>query len=332
MVGPTALLGASGYPGNLEIMRLPRRGYWRGDAADEFASQGTYVYNNLHSNKGGIVPVGGMTIDGYSVPAGVLVIQFRDFSAGDILMSDGTSFVFRGCRFRGPRKAPGYFNCGIGAASASFYFFFNDMGGLGSGIEDFNEIPCKISNAAAAIAFRNRISFTGAGFQFNIVSGSEITENFISNLTTFGTGSHLNGITFNGGETCALILRNSIVVVSPDTSGRDVNQTDCISFFQDFGAFPGYGINRDQSVGYKIDNNYVGGTGYCVYAGQNRGSQAKSVGNMVITNTLVTTSVYPRGGFNGPIAAEPDYQINGNLAVNNRWADGPRVGQLAWGS
>lgn len=325
MTGPGAL-GISSW----EVMALPGRGYWRGDTPLEFSLASAYTYNNNLANKGGVVPAGGVAIDGFTVPAGVIVVQFRDFSAGNFYLTSSQNYLFRGCRFRGPSVSIGYFNCDP-AHTGFLRLHFNDLGGLGSASGDSNNVPIDIKAASGLVIYRNRIQFTTTGIQWNIAAPTDIIENFISDLTTFGTTAHLNGIMSNGGETCCRILRNNVVIQHPDTSGRDVSQTDCIGFFQDFGAFPGTGTNTDSSVGYFVDSNYVGGTGYCFYAGVNPGKPPTSVNNLKFTNNLVTTSVFSTGGSFGPITAEPPWTSQGNAATNNKWNDGTNVGQLAFG-
>ena len=44
-------------------------------------------YNNDPNNHGGIVPAGGATIDGFTVPAGTWVAQFNDFGNDSILIN-----------------------------------------------------------------------------------------------------------------------------------------------------------------------------------------------------------------------------------------------------
>lgn len=307
----------------LRVMSKPSRGYWRGDTPAEFSLSTPYVYDNDPANKGGVVPAGGMTIDGFVIPAGTVVVQFCDFSAGDFYLTGSTSFMWRGCRFRGRSSAPGYFNCQAGH-TGKLYFFYNDLGGLGSAPDQFNEVPIKVANASRVIAYRNRVQFTTTGFQCNIGGAVRIVENFISDLTTFGTDAHLNGITFNGGENNVQVLRNNIAIQTPDTSGRPVNQTDCVSFFQDFGDFSVDTMKR-------VLGNYLGGTGYCIYAGLNAGKPTSSVQYMEVLNNLFTTQHYPRGGSFGPISAEPMWGVDGNVATGNCWADGPNAKQLAFG-
>ena len=312
---------------------LPLRGYWRFDNPDEFAPTSTYVYDNNPLNKGGVVPAGGMTIDGYPVPAGTRVVQFRDFSAGDFFASGSTSFLFRGCRIRGTNRAPGYFNCSSLAGRLSLGYC--DLGGLSAADLAYNEVPVKIASSGGGVIYRNRISYTTTGLQIN-TGGYDVIENHISDLAYFygpnpppgeSTDKHLNGITVNGGEPCIRILRNNITLPSPDGAGRQINQTDAISFFQDFGTFPGTGTNSDGTQGYRVLDNYVGGGGVCIYAGRNAGKAASTVNNMVMTGNKVTTRWWAQGGAVGPVTAQPPWGSQGNVWSGNTWADGANAGQ-----
>lgn len=319
--------------GQVPVVSTPGRGYFRGDTPLEFVPNQPYVYNDNPANKGGIVPAGGLTIDGYFVAAGTYVAQFEEFSS-DFYMTGSSSFLFRGCKIRGSNRAPGYWNTAAGY-TGKLFIGYCDLGGLGAADAQYNEVPIKISNGSGGAVYRNYISYTTTAIQIN-ANGYDLTENYIEKLTYYygpnpppgeSTDKHINGITINGGETCIRILRNNIVAASPDDAGRVVNQTDCISFFQDFGTFPGTGQNSDGSFGYQVLDNYIGGTGYCIYAGKNAGSAANSVQNMVVTGNKVTTQVYPNGGANGPLAAAPTWGTLGNLWANNTWADGPNAGQ-----
>jgi hypothetical protein len=126
----------------------------------------------------------------------------------------------------------------------------------------------------------------------------------------------------NGGENSLLLLRNYITGPTPDEAGHVINQTDCISLFQDFGSFPGTGTNRDGTRGYQIKDNFIGGTGYCVYAGLNAGKPASSVSNVVLTGNKITTQWYPNGGSFGAIAAEPPWGSQGNVKSGNTFVPG----------
>ena len=273
-----------------------------------------------------------MTIDGYAIAAGVRVVQFRDFSQGDIFLNDSTSFLFRGCRWRHTNRAPGDLNTNASNTGAA-HVFFCDAGGLGAEDADYNEIPFKIVNGAHSILYRNYISLTTTGIQFNLPTG-EITENFVEDLTYYygaegppdeTTDKHLNGIKMETGDGM-LMLRNKVLAPSPDGDGRTINQTDCIGLIQFGGDFNAQSVNRDGTTGIQIRDNYVGGTGYCIYAGKNDGSSSTSVQNLVLTGNKVTTAWWPDGGANGPITAEPVWGTLGNVKDNNTWADGVNVG------
>src|SRR5690348_8789932 len=112
-VGPWALQEVSPGDETLTTVSVPGRGFWILDETTEWCPSSDYTYDNSASNTGGVVPTGGLTIDGITVPAGAHVAQFRDFS-GSVFSAQGQSgtYVFRGCRFR---------NNGIGQSSQ-----FND--------------------------------------------------------------------------------------------------------------------------------------------------------------------------------------------------------------
>lgn len=329
-----AALGVSS--GQITALTTPTRGYFRADTPLEFVPNQPYVANNDPNNKGGIVPAGGMTIDGYFVAAGTYVAQFRSF-ATDFYVTGSNKLLFRGCQLRWGNRAPGFWNVAAGY-TGSLSIGYCDLGGLSAADADYNEVCIKISSGTGGVVYRNYISYTTTGIQIN-THNYALIENFIEKLSFYygpnpppgeSTSKHLNGISLNGGEQNIRILRNNIVIVTPDEAGRAINQTDCISFFQDFGDFPGTGTNSDSTVGYRVIDNYLGGTGYCFYAGLNAGKPASSVQNMYASGNKITTSIYPAGGFNGPIAATASWGSFGNTTLNNTWADGPNAGQLAF--
>lgn len=332
-VGPWSLQGVSKGSENLLSVSLPARGYWRTDTPSEWAPTGTYVYNNLASNRGGVVPAGGLTIDGRAIPAGTVVAQFRDFSAGDFYVTSGQNFLLRGCRIRGTNRAPGYFNCAASQTS-KIWIGYGDFGGLGAANAQYNEVPIKVASSAGGAVYRNYISYTTTGVQIN-AAGYAVVENLITDLAYFygpgippgeATDKHLNGFTMNGGETCIEFRRNFVTLPTPDGAGRTINQTDAFSMFQDFGAFPGTGTNPDGSTGYKVTDNYWGGGGVTVYAGVNAGKAQSSVANLTLTGNRWTTQWYSGSGAVGPITATPTWGSNGNSQSDNRYADGPSAG------
>ncbi|HEY5956038.1 MAG TPA: hypothetical protein VIV60_05770 [Polyangiaceae bacterium] len=310
---------------------------WSTDGIPSWIPNSTYIYSNDPTNHGGVVEAGGMTIDGFAIPGGAWVAQFDDFGNESIIISGdnkGTTkplpgIVFRGCRWRGQSTAPGYLNVYAGSHT-NIWVLFSDAGGLGAADKEYNEVPFSTNDDTSNVLFyRNYISYTTTGIQPGTV-GPQIIENFVEHITYYygeagppneSGPKHLNGISLNGGQENALILRNKVLLQSPDDAGRSVAQTDAIALFQDGGSFPGIGTNVDGSTGYQILDNYVGGGGYCIYAGLNAGKSASTVKNLVLAGNRVTTQWWPNGGSYGPLTAHPVWGSNGNVKRDNSFAE-----------
>ena len=346
--GPNALLRSPDYPlpsagaspagSPLTSVPLPM-GYtsWRIDPSNAqewypilggYPINQDYVYNNDPANLGGVIPSGGLEIDGYTYAAGTYVYQFCDFSASFTYCSNdpGTpSLLYRGCRFRSAVGAPGFLNVesGYPGFMASHYCDAGGTGAAGACIVAFD----MDGNGEGCRFLRNYISYYTTAIQPNVgITGfSDSIENFCEKVTLVGS-SHLNGISLNGGNANFLVQRNHIVQVTPDENGVVIDQTDCIAMFQDFGTFPGTGTNSDGSTGYWVTSNYAGGTGYAFYLGQNDGTPAGSVQNEHFLDNLVTTQVWDNGGYYGPVATNPPWGQYGNVEDGNVWADGSTAG------
>ena len=327
MVGPAGL-GVSIEQLRPTAVDDERISTWPTDGLPSWIPNAPYVYDDDPANHGGIVPDGGMTIDGFQVPGGTWVVQFDDFGSDSIIVSgdnDGTSpalpgVVFRGCRWRGAVTAPGFLNVYANSHTA-VWILFSDAGGLGAEDGDYNEIPFKLSDETTnSVYYRNYISYTTTAIQPGSIS-PQIIENYIEKITYYydgepppgeSTGKHLNGISLNGGQTSALIVRNKVLLQSPDDAGRTVDQTDCIYFKQEPAEFPGTGQNVDGSQGYNVSDNYIGGGGYSIYAGWDSSEgppEPQSVTHMVLRGNLITTQWWPMGGSLGPLAKEPPWDV-----------------------
>jgi hypothetical protein len=336
MVGPAGL-GISTGQLRRTAVRGERVSTWPTDGLPSWIPAAPYVYNNDPNNHGGVVPAGGLRIDGFAVPAGTWVAQFDDFANESIIIAGdngGTTaqlpgIVFRGCRWRGAVTAPGYLNV-YSASHTTIWLLYSEAGGLGPADQQYNEIPFKLADASSeSFYYRNYLSYTTTAIQPGS-RGPQIIENYIEKITLYyddrpppgeTTGKHLNGISLNGGQTHALILRNKVLLQSPDDAGRSIGQTDCIAFFQDDGALPGTGKNSDGSAGYQVRDNFVGGGGYSFYAGMNPGQGPASVQRMVLVGNQVTNQWWPQGGSYGPLAAEPVWGAYGNLKSGNTFAE-----------
>lgn len=352
--GPWALQGVAKGSETL-ANKTPGGSYWRFDNPDEFAPTGTYVYNNNTTNHGGVVPAGGMTIDGYSVPAGTRVVQFYNFTSGDFY-AQGTSLkvLFRGCRFRWAVgcDGTGLFNDNGATASQQIMVHFCDIGlntkdpTSGEGL-----MHLKFLGGANHRVLRNYMT-NGSTFLQPGVSGTEIIENWIDEaiytygeLGPSGAGDflHLNGCSSEGGLQVLHILRNHILYPSPDGStgggltaagqtgygtqpgqtgygsgsapGRKVPQTDCIALFTSNGT-------QWLSTDVQVRDNLIGGAGYCLYAESSAGQQT----NLKITGNKVSTKWWTNGGQEGgPVSwgnGSPIVNgVNGCELSNNTWYD-----------
>jgi hypothetical protein len=378
-VGPWNLQTTAQGSESLEVVAVPSRGYFRGDAPEEFIPNQTYIYNDDPANKGGTVPAGGLTIDGYFVPAGTMVCQFQDLSGSDMYFQGMTgTFLFRGCRFRNNSTGDSaQFNVANSGSGLTIHTHYCDFGGLGPNEPDGPFI--KMIGGSNHRVYRCYFSYLATAIQPN-VQGMEITENIIDKITyyygeagTSGAGpdsttKHLNGISTEGGLTSLIIQRNRITVPSPDEStaaggtnpgqpsygsqsgqlgygsgsnpGRLTTQTDCIALF----TLQGDNIG-DDTTGIQIKDNYLGGSGYCLYGS---GPAAK---NNVYTGNKFTTKWWTDGANHGPYTGSVVFGSNGNVNSGNVWTDdygtggdgctaltdrqypagdGPRIGQTAF--
>lgn len=361
-VGPWTLQGVSKGSETLDSsLSDPGRGYWRFDTPDEFSSTTAWPSNANDSNPSilnatslheGTVTGSPVTIDGYSIPVGTRIVQFRVMPNQIPFYAQGTSLkvLFRGCRFRWTNGlgGEGLFNDNVATSSQQVMLHYCDVGLLSREVPAASEgeIIIKFIGGLNHRLLRNHQTLSATFNQPN-VSGCEYTENYIDDMIyPYGAGGpnsdflpkHLNGISSEGGLTSIKILRNRIIAPSPDGAtgstgtalgqpgygtqsgqtgygsgtnpGRLVDQTDCIALFS------GEGLNIGDGVtGLQIKDNYLGGAGYCVYAGS-AGAQ-----NLVMTGNTFTTRYWTDGGNFGAVTATPTWGSNGNSQSNNVWAD-----------
>ena len=319
-VGPWALQEVTKGTESLDTPSLPGRGYWLMDTPSEWAPTSAYTYNNLASNKGGVVPAGGLTIDGYSVPAGTVVAQFRDFSAGDF-SAQGQSghYLFRGCRFR---------SNAIGQSSqfndfTSTYtnrLFYCDMGSPTANDADWQGSFWKAIGGTGHIMHRNYCSYQYVTFQPN-VPDCRFVENYVENLIYFGgeTGPpgqegsplHMACIGCEGGGNGFRVQRNYIVPASPDEGGHVFVNGSSIAF---------EGTNGSAYTDCQVVDNYLSGFNYVILDfGEVAGSTS-----IVVTGNKVTTRYFTNGGASGDEQVGPNppaWGSSGNVKSGNVWAD-----------
>jgi hypothetical protein len=340
-VGPWALQGVAKGSETLTTLNstqcAERVSTWPSDGRPSWIPGTDYVYNNNPSNHGGVVPAGGMTIDGYFVPAGTWVAQFYNFST-DIIISgsnSGTSaawpgVLFRGCRMRGKYGAPGWFNQNGQATGGIIWITYSDAGGDVQGAPSTNMcesifeskgmgssdrlyvIRCHLSVATTLVFMRN--------------SGDACIENYCRDVQDFGDSSkHLNGIGNSGGQTSTTWLRNNMVLVKRADSTQ---LTDVIQMAADDGQYLGTGTCALTGLtGYQIRDNYLGGAAYTLQLGQDKANTTTaSLQNLNVVGNKFTTSLYANSGQNGLGYKGPiNWGVQGTWS-GNTWADGPNAG------
>ncbi len=362
-VGPWALQGVAKGSESLQTVSGPGRGYFKWDTPSEFAPTTAWPSNandsnpsilNASSLKGGVVTGSPVTIDGYSIPVGTQIVQFKDFPDGyDFYVNgQGGGILLRGCRIRFSSGVggTGVFNDNGALSSYRLYMHYCDMGLQSLNPPDGTEGLMHVKNLGGSNHrfLRNYLSRSQTFLQPN-VNGVSMIENYITEFifvygeggTTGSGGSsivHMNGISSEGGRTSMYVLRNKIICQSPDGSngtpnsaighvgyGTQVGQTGYGS-----GSNPGrlttqtdcialFTTNGSANQGdLQVKDNYLAGTGYCIYAGNG------GVGNlqgMVMTGNKISTLYWTNGGANGAIVDQPTWGSNGNVQSNNTWAD-----------
>ena len=321
-VGPWSLQGVAKGSEAMQTASLPQsKGYWSiQNDSSVWAPTGNYVYNNNSSNHGGIVPAGGLTIDGYFVPAGTIVAQFRDFSASDFsAQGQSGSYLFRGCRFRCDQ---------IGQSSqfndyTSTYtnrLFYCDMGSTSAANNEWQGAFWKSIGGSGHIMLRNYCSYQYVTFQPN-VPNCQFVENYVEKLIYYGGEAgppgqegdplHMACLGCEGGGHGFRILRNKIVPASPDEGGNVFVNGSTMAF---------EGTSGGAYDDCQIKDNYLSGFNYVVL---NFGEVAGST-NIVVTGNKVTTRWFTNGGIAGVEQVGPHppaWGSSGNVKSNNTWAD-----------
>ena len=333
-VGPWSLQKVARGSEKLDKPKVPGEGFFRlGEGADNglipagaFAgSDSDLAKLNDPSNHGGTLAAATM-IDGFEVPKGTKVIQFRDLPS-IYAQEQAGDFLFRGCRFHNTGDT---FNMAHTDDKLHVFIHYSDFGGDGPNDDQDGGGFLHILGGSNHRVLRSYFEYVGTAIQPN-VDGMLIQENYIDHVAYYlGEGGpdgkpetpdnyHINGISSEGGLSSLRIFRNHITVPSPDGAvapsygapDRVVPQTDCIGLFQSLGGpYPGDAVN-----GIQVRDNYLGGSGYVIYGG---GPGSK---NIKITGNKVTTRWWTNGGNFGPFTYEPAWGKDGNEQSNNTWAD-----------
>lgn len=367
-VGPWALQEVPKGTETLSSLTGPGRGYWRFDTPDEFSSSTAWPSDANDSNPSilndttlheGTVTGSPVTIDGYSIPVGTRIVQFRDFPDGYDFYAQGTNLqvLFRGCRFR---SATGYgqtgvFNDNTAAATQRIYMHYCDLGTTTKDVANGStgHVIVRFLGGANHRILRNHHTNSSTFYQPN-TQGCVFVENWINEFvftygesgTSGGFGSdvyHNNGISSEGGLTSITIQRNRILAPSPDgatgggltAAGQPGYGTQSGQTGYGAGSNPGRVVGQTDCIALfttnglanagtspgsiLIDSNYLGGTGVPLYAGNGDGAHPGS--NIWVTNNKFTTQWWENGGQFGAITDTPTWGSNGNAQSNNVWAD-----------
>ena len=130
-------------------------------------------------------------------------------------------------------------------------------------------------------------------------SNVTITNNYIHDLIYYSP-DHDDCILFEGSDSSVTIHNNTLL--------NPLDQTSCISLYQNFGT-SGYS-------NVSITGNYLAGGGYCIYCGA---SGSGPLTNMVFTGNVFSQQFWPAGGFYGPLAYQPNWGTSGNVWKDNQW-------------
>lgn len=368
-VGPYAIQRVIAGTEELQSMTGPGRGFWRFDEAAEFTSDTAWpsdaddahpdILNDLDLHEGKVTgsPV---VIDGFTVPVGTYICQFRDFPDGYDFYCQTTTLpiMFRGCRFRSATGlgGAGLFNDNGSAGSQHIYLHYCDLGLNGGELaaDASGLFRIGLLGGSNHRVHRCHYTWTATALQPN-TQGVSITETWIDHLFfpygeagTSGafdtTAYHINGCSSEGGITDFIFERNHVEAPSPDgvtgangftaegesgygtqsgqvgygtgsNPGRTISQTDCIALFNsnfltNIGSGPG---------AISIADNFFAGGAFCVYAGQHDASYPAE--NIGLIGNEFSTKYWTNGGANGPVAAQPDWDVRGNAQSGNVWYD-----------
>lgn len=149
------------------------------------------------------------------------------------------------------------------------------------------------NDSAGLQVLSNNIYDAGVGVQ---IESGLIQGNYIHNMG-FIAGDHIDGINSDGGVTATLTIQHNTVL-------DQINQTDAIGLFEDFGV-------QSNRV---VNDNLLAGGSYAIYAGQNTGGPATS--GITITYNRISNIYFPLGGQHGPAAA---YNNTTTTWTGNTW-------------
>jgi hypothetical protein len=229
-------------------------------------------------NPGGWVEVSGngAVLKGLNIPYNVDVTASNVTIEDDVIVNTGDDF---GVSIRHSHNVT-VKDCAISSPYA-------DSRRLMVGVKDV------YGDATGIKVIGNNIWHTATGVQ---IGAGVIASNYIHSMG-FKSGDHVNGITVNGSTTPLTIRHNTVFV--------NLDQTDAISLFQDFGV----------EANKLIKDNLVAGGGYSIYGGAKSGGPQSY--NIRIIGNRFSRKYYSNGGQFGPAAYFDSGR--GNVWSGNIW-------------
>ena len=331
-VGPWAAQGVARGDEVLDVASAPgaelffRLGSWREQGLTRDAaflgSDSDLPHLNDPANHGGVLQAETL-IDGFTFPAGTVVVQFRDLPTINAQSLPSGEYLFRGCAFRGEGNAA---ESAHSAGALHLYFHYCALGGDGPNDWQAGGSFLQFLGGSGHRVFRTLIEHVPIAV-YTAVGGTDVIESYIDNLAYYyGDGgidgnpatddrSRVYGVTTPASLSSLRLLRNRIVIPSPDGAvapshdapNRAVPLTVCVDL--------GSGSAADAVTGLQVHDNYLAG-GAAVINGGGAGSR-----NVKITGNTITTRFWSNGGQSEPLRNAPSWGSNGNDAANNVWAD-----------
>jgi hypothetical protein len=254
------------------------------------------------------VGTGGETIDGFTFPAGTVVLQGANVSSR-ITVSSGW-LVLRGCKGAILANHP----VGNGGGAAALY----------CELTEFNTVGRKDGDQPAA-AIVHRCYFPHSGLENVYSDNVTVTESWITpDPAAAGSGEHIDAIQTWGGQYYLNFSRNHLEFNGPYTAAGGFSGLIAMYSDGDQNGFSGY----DHIT---VANNYfiLHGYGIALHA-----PLAVPVTNMAVTGNRWKWSAdasdkdYTNAVYHNTGQSIPNYKANGNSWKDNRWADGPYADQF----
>jgi hypothetical protein len=229
-------------------------------------------------NPGGWVEVdgNGAVLKGLNIPYNVDVTASNVTIEDDVIVNTGDDF---GVSIRHSHSVT-VKNCDISSP-------YTDSRRLMVGVKDV------YGDATGIKVIGNNIWHTATGVQ---IGSGVIAGNYIHSMG-FKSGDHVNGVTVNGSTTPLTIRHNTVFV--------NLDQTDAISLFEDFGV----------EANKLIKDNLVAGGDYSIYGGAKSGGPQSY--NIRIIGNRFSRKYYSNGGQFGPAAYFDSGR--GNIWSGNIW-------------